>query len=524
MAPPYHDSFDDEDEEPLLLKITGLIPGYYQNEPFKLQKYQSVTPLPSIEPPRHPLVPAAPSGGRGGPTVVVEGLPWSSKAAYGVGHILNDICASMWFSYTLLFFHAVLGMDGKVAGALLLLGQIVDALATPVVGILADKNAGQGVSCGRWQYGRRKSWHLGGTIAVVLSFPFIFMMCVVCTGSSTDDWAIALYYSLLVTVFQIGWASVQISHLSLITDLTPSEHQRTELTAIRYSLSVCSNVAVYFITWMVLHLTKGGSVNKIGPSDAYKFRNIVLIGLALGLFFTFWFHLGLKEITSARRTPSPSNSSKGSKWLSQPQMKFFKSTRLYQVAFLYVSSRLYATLSQVYMPLYLDDSLDLEAEYLATIPLVSYASSFITSLIVKYINKRMGRKPTYLIGGIVSIVACIWIYYGEGPSYVDSQIYFVAALIGGGSSITLVTSLCITADLIGTNTESGASVYSAVTFADKLFNGIAVMTIENLKCTGDSCPNYYRDALAFVCGGTALLGLISLATLITTQVGSRRGN
>ncbi|XP_071451185.1 major facilitator superfamily domain-containing protein 12-like isoform X2 [Hetaerina americana] len=522
MAPPYLDSFDDEEEEPLLLKITGLVPGYMQEEPFKLNKYLPVTPLPSLQPPHYPLTPQGTQPSTSGQQE--ESMTWTKKAAYGVGHILNDICASMWFSYTLLFFHAVLGMDGSVAGALLLLGQIVDALATPVVGILADKKAGESVVCGRWQYGRRKSWHLGGTLAVILSFPFIFMMCMVCSGSKNDDWTIALYYSVLVTVFQIGWASVQISHLSLITDLTPSEHQRTELTAIRYSLSVCSNVAVYSITWAVLHLTRGGVMNKIGPDDAYKFREIVLIGLVLGLIFTAWFHLGLKEPTSVHRPRSALNPGKGSTLLSRPQIQFFKSPRLYQVAFLYVSSRLYATLNQVYMPLYLDDSLDMEAEYLATIPLVSYASSFITSLCVKCINKRWGRKPTYLIGGIISIIACIWIYYGEGPSYENHQIYLVAALFGAGSSITLVTSLCITADLIGTNIESGASVYSAVTFADKLFNGIAVMIIEYMKCTGDSCPNYYRDALAFVCGGTASFGLIALATLIPFQVGGRRGH
>lgn len=44
----------------------------------------------------------------------------------------------------------------------------------------------------------------------------------------------------------------------------------------------------------------------------------------------------------------------------------------------------------------------------------------------------------------------------------------------------MVTSLCITADLIGPNTDSGAFVYGAVTFADKLFNGVAVMIIEEL--------------------------------------------
>jgi hypothetical protein len=44
----------------------------------------------------------------------------------------------------------------------------------------------------------------------------------------------------------------------------------------------------------------------------------------------------------------------------------------------------------------------------------------------------------------------------------------------------LVTSLGITADLIGQNIESGASVYGAMSFMDKLSNGIAVTLIQDL--------------------------------------------
>lgn len=51
---------------------------------------------------------------------------------------------------------------------------------------------------------------------------------------------------------------------------------------------------------------------------------------------------------------------------------------------------------------------------------------------------------------------------------------------GAGSSVTMVSSLCFTADLIGSHTENGAFIYSVVTFADKLLNGIAVMAIEGL--------------------------------------------
>ena len=59
-------------------------------------------------------------------------LSWKTKLFYSFGHIYNDLCASIWFSYTLIFFQ--MQFKGTIAGSLLLLGQIADALATPFIG------------------------------------------------------------------------------------------------------------------------------------------------------------------------------------------------------------------------------------------------------------------------------------------------------------------------------------------------------------------------------------------------------
>lgn len=81
------------------------------------------------------------------------------------------------------------------------------------------------------KYGRRKTWHLVGTICVLGSFPFIFSPCPGCKDAHV--FAQMIYYGAFVCIFQFGWAAVQISHLALIPDLTPNEHQRTQLTAVR---------------------------------------------------------------------------------------------------------------------------------------------------------------------------------------------------------------------------------------------------------------------------------------------------
>ena len=57
-------------------------------------------------------------------------LPLLLKAAYGLGHVLNDISAAMWFSYTLLFLQTVIGMEPALSGVMLLIGEFNISIIT----------------------------------------------------------------------------------------------------------------------------------------------------------------------------------------------------------------------------------------------------------------------------------------------------------------------------------------------------------------------------------------------------------
>lgn len=84
-------------------------------------------------------------------------LSLAARLSYAVGHFLNDLCASMWFTYLLLYLHSVRAYSSRGAGLLLLLGQVADGLCTPLVGYEADRAAGRCARCGP-----RKAWHLVG--------------------------------------------------------------------------------------------------------------------------------------------------------------------------------------------------------------------------------------------------------------------------------------------------------------------------------------------------------------------------
>jgi Na+/melibiose symporter-like transporter len=68
--------------------------------------------------------------------------------------------------------------------------------------------------------------------------------------------ALFYYYAPFVVIFQFGWASTQISHLSLIPQLTSDKNERVALNAIRYAFTVMSNLFVYGITYLLLRLNQ----------------------------------------------------------------------------------------------------------------------------------------------------------------------------------------------------------------------------------------------------------------------------
>ena len=83
------------------------------------------------------------------------------RLCYAAGHFLNDLCASMWFTYLLVYLHSVLGLRSTYAGVMLLIGQIADGVCTPLVGYESDRTPGV------LGYGKRKTWHLLGKCQTV---------------------------------------------------------------------------------------------------------------------------------------------------------------------------------------------------------------------------------------------------------------------------------------------------------------------------------------------------------------------
>ncbi|XP_050437782.1 major facilitator superfamily domain-containing protein 12-like [Adelges cooleyi] len=431
-------------------------------------------------------------------------VEWISFMTYGVGHVLNDMVASMWFTYAMVYYHYVVQLSSINTGIVIFVGQITDAVATAAIGVLSDKVNLSWID----RYGRRKTWHLFGSLLVNISLPFAFSPPAFPVDSNVSEVQMCLYYCFYIVIFQIGWAAIENSHMALVSDLTPLRDERTALLSIRYTFTVFSNILVYVVTWVVLRSNQKSNC-QIGPSEMKDFQMIVMAILFFGVMTTLFFHIGVREPNTTRDKKKLASSAP--EIVDDQFFSVFKNVTLYQTTVLYMCSRVIVNMTLVFLPMYLIDYLKLEAEKIPLLLLTMFFSSFCMSLLNRRMNVRLGRKYTYSFGVILALCCALWCYVGNGFEYTHYDVYIVTITIGVASSVLLVTSQGFTTDFIGSRSHRGAFIFGLMSFSDKVSCGVIVMVVQYLRC--DTCPAYYRDVMIYSWTIPACLAFVAVVTL-----------
>lgn len=211
-----------------------------------------------------------------GCSYVYEPLPFVRRAAYSVGHVMNDLCAATWFSYLLPYLTKAVNLKNSQAGIVMFSGQvsdtfttwmaflrfghrhpfsclvfllqIADAMATPAVGLLSDRSQG----CPQYGCGRRLLWNFMGVCLVTLCYLMVFAFCIPCWVNGepigSEKWWFlrdkTINYAIAASFFNFGWASVQVSHMALVPELSIDESERVLLNSARYGFTIFSNSTV----------------------------------------------------------------------------------------------------------------------------------------------------------------------------------------------------------------------------------------------------------------------------------------
>lgn len=203
--------------------------------------------------------------------------------SYGVGHFMNDICASTWFFFLSYYLIRIIQIDKDNASTVLLAGQIADAIATPIVGILSDKT--------NTKFGKRTPWYFFGTILVAISFGLIFFTLL--EQDATENQKL-IYYSVFASLFNIGWAMVQVSHMALLPSITLNKKKKDFMTRIRTGFTFLAQTLTLLLSFVFF---------KFINDKILQYQVLAGSSIFLGIIFSIIFMLLCKEHVLSRNIP-----------------------------------------------------------------------------------------------------------------------------------------------------------------------------------------------------------------------------
>ncbi|HPF26748.1 MAG TPA: glycoside-pentoside-hexuronide (GPH):cation symporter [Steroidobacteraceae bacterium] len=160
-------------------------------------------------------------------------LQWAS-GAFGVAVLMNGISALAMFYFTV-----VLRMEPALAGLLIFVSRIYDAVTDPLSGWLSDRTNSS--------LGRRRPYLLGGAFISAFSFVILFNVPLAQPGVWMTTWVMV---SLLI--FTSGYSMFNVPYMAMPAEMTQDFHERTSIHGYRVFMAALGGLAVQFLAGNLL--------------------------------------------------------------------------------------------------------------------------------------------------------------------------------------------------------------------------------------------------------------------------------
>ena len=188
--------------------------------------------------------------------------PLKQRLACGVGNVYNDLIRSMMYSFGLVYYMRVAQLSSNQSGVVLACGQFSSVIAGLVFGYCSDKVDLPYLSR---RLGRRKVWHLLGTIIVAVSFMIAFSRCIICTWSPSSTVAFG-YFTFAYGMVCFWYEAVAIGSLSIIPEIVKTYNETVTLNSIR---QVYHNLEKRFGCKLNIEVTRVAVLVNLSISDLF---------------------------------------------------------------------------------------------------------------------------------------------------------------------------------------------------------------------------------------------------------------
>ncbi|MET0809432.1 MAG: MFS transporter [Pseudoxanthomonas sp.] len=166
-------------------------------------------------------------------------LPLGEKLGYGIGDFGFNLYWANISAFLLIFYTDVMGLAAGAVGTMMLVTKLVDAVADPFMGAIADRT--------RTRWGRFRPWMLWGILPLAVTGVLTWTVPDL-DGGGRLVWAYATF-----TLMMLAYTVLSMPYSALSGVMTSDSQQRTTLISFRF---IAAFAGTTMVSWLTLDLVR----------------------------------------------------------------------------------------------------------------------------------------------------------------------------------------------------------------------------------------------------------------------------
>ncbi len=386
--------------------------------------------------------------------------------SYGLGDAGTGLAATQFGFFLFRFFICSAGLPVLIAGSLLMLIKIWDAINDPLIGWLSDRTKS------RW--GPRIPWMLVAAVPLGLSLAAIWWIP---SGPLINK---TVYYSLVSIIVMTAYTSINLPFAALSTEISEKTSIRTRLNASRFTGSIIAGLTGLIIAGVVLN-SEG-----LANNEYFLMGKISGFIAVITTLISCW---GLAPYAKKARRPSGK-----AEPIKLQFRRIFNNKKFLKVISLYILLWCALQLMQTVALIYVEDVLNVPSEIANWVPIPFQISALAGLQIWARVSNKLNRISALNYGAIIWIVSCTAALFLPSLSKVSSLgdgfflnfenlilfiiLIVIICLIGIGASTAYLIPWSLLPDAIDEDPEKPAGLYTAwMILIQKIGIGLSVQIL-----------------------------------------------
>jgi GPH family glycoside/pentoside/hexuronide:cation symporter len=377
----------------------------------------------------------------------MQKLPLKEKIGYGFGDFASvlfwqSITMNMMFFYTDVFKIAATTQAAVVAGTMIMVSRLFDAVIDPIIGMTADRTET------RWGKFRPYLIWMALPLAVTATLTF--------TTPNFGESGKLVYAYVTLFLFMACYAGINIPYSSLLGVLTPDATQRTSASSFKFTFAYISGMTVS-ATSLLLAKHFGNGVDTRDPGGWTK--TIMLYGAVAIVFFILTFLFTKERVRPPKAQKTPIKTDLKDLVTNGPWLVLLFATI---TMIMFVASRIGVT--NYYFKYYITNYSDIThntinysflwwnfnwgfEEVTTVFNTLGQGCSILGALLVPLLTKRIGKKNGFLTLFVIAMLSTAAFYFLT-PEHLTLifLLQIIGSLSGGPLSVVIWAMYADTAD------------------------------------------------------------------------------